>query len=194
MLSLCFTAPVFATSPDVEVWAYSPQDEHYVSDLKNTILSHVPAKTLQIFNAHGGQVVINTNQYGKAGMTYNTFDEQGRATFDTKCYMDLTPEYGLPLMQHTALHEFGHVLDLETKITYREDVKRAISSEIASYNELVVKTNYMIPEYPNEHELFAQVHAAVLGADGTQPYANEIMAACPETTKIVKSLYGIYFY
>ncbi len=181
-------------SPDVTIWAYDERNEAYVPELKKVILSHVPAKTLEIFNAHGGQIVINANGLGKAGMTYNAFDEQGRAMFDDRCYMELTPAYGLPLMEHTALHEFGHVLDLELKTTYREDAKGIISSEIVAYNALVPQTGDMIPEYPNEHELFAQVHAAVLGADGVQPCANEIMAACPETTKIIKSLYGIYYY
>ena len=177
------------------VWAYNEADNGYISAIENQILTHIPQSTIRAFNAHQGQVVISAikcDELGIAGITNGEPTKTGWYMWPNgKVYVDLTPSYGLPLMQQTVLHEFGHVFDMERGATNNTSIQLILRSELPSYNALEANTGYMIPPMKDEHELFAQVFAAVVSNnDGTVRYSKEIMEVCPGTTNYIKGLLG----
>lgn len=191
--TLLFSRAAFAAEPSVDVWAYNSADAAYVSAVAATIETHVPQSTIAAFNAHDGQVVISTSScdpFGIAGMTNGIPTKSGWYTWDKgNTYIDLTPSYGLYVMQGTTLHEFGHVFDMQTRATDDPSVVAMLDSELPAYTALEANTGYMIPSIKNSHELFAQVFAAVVSNnDGTVNNSAEIIAECPKTASYIQDL------
>lgn len=192
ILILSLTVPIYA-SPIPMVWAYNEADNGYIDSITNTIVSHIPEHTIKSFNDHQGSVVISAikcDQLGIAGITNGEPTASGWYRWpDNKVYVDITPSYGLHMMQGTVLHEFGHVFDMEMKATDNSAAKLIIQSELMMYNQLEKDTGYMIPPIKDEHELFAQVFAAVISKnDGTVNNSRDIIDVCPGTAQYIKSM------
>jgi len=126
LLSCLFTTTVYAVPvQEPETWAYDPQYEEFIPNIVVTVMEHVPEFAIDAFNRHGGQIVIsgkNCDQLGIAGLTNGDPTPNGWYGWDDKTYMELTPSYGLSVMQSTVLHEFGHVFDMETGSTNNAEV------------------------------------------------------------------------
>lgn len=192
-LTLVMSTSVFAAAQTPMVWAYDSANDYYVPSITATIVNHVPASTIAAFNAHGGQVVIDgtkADQMGKAGYTNGIPTSSGWYTWDSpRTYVTITPSYGLGVMNRTVLHEFGHVLDMQTGATNNSDVIATISSELPAYAALEANTGYMIPATSDAQELFAQIFACVVSNnDGSVGYSAESIAACPKTAAYVKQV------
>lgn len=192
VLSMLFSINVFAADVPM-VWAFDPAHADYESYIQDTIVGHVPQSTIKAFNAHQGQVVIsqtNCDPKGKAGITNGEPTASGWYTWPNgKVYVDITPTYGLPLMQQTVLHEFGHVFDMQTGATNDATLVAVLNSELPNYNALEANSGYIIPSVKDSHELFAQVFAAVVSRnDGTVRCSSQIIAACPQTASYISSL------
>ncbi len=193
---LISTEAIAAPVSEPMVWNYNEGYEAWVPEVVVTIMEHIPVSTIQAFNDHGGQVVISSkkcDQLGKAGLTSGVPTASGWYTWDTKTYMDLTPSHGIGLVKSTVLHEFGHVFDMQTGATDNASVVEMLKAELPMYDALEASTGYLIPASLDEHELFAQIFSAVVSRnDGTVPYSEKMIEACPNTASYIQGILARY--
>ncbi len=176
-----------------EVWSVDPANTYFEDEIEKAVTTCVPKQIIEEFNGQGYSVVISTkscDRYNIAGLTNGTpTDKNGWYAWapEHERFMELTPTYGIHSAQMTALHEFGHVLDMMTAATADASMLAAMTAEIPAYNQVMVNSGYMVPEIKDGHELFAQVFASVVsGNTGYANCATEITAACPVTAAYVQ--------
>ncbi len=182
-------------SKEPQVWAYDAGYGDWEKSIADAIKECVPQLVIKEFNKQGYMVVIsskNCDEYQIAGLTSGKETQKsGWYTWadDNQRYMELTPTYGLHSAQMTALHEFGHVLDMMTGATADPEALADIESEMDAYNQVMQKSGYLIPEMKDGHELFAQVFASVIsGNTGYVNCAKEVAQACPVTAAYVQGI------
>ena len=190
-LSVYSVSTIYAQ--EVQVFALDNSQIAYEEPVKAAIDRCIPEDTIEAFNWHNGQVVIDADlpaKYNIAGLTNGVPTSTGWYNWDNgTTYVTVTPAYGLKTTISTTLHEFGHVFDMQVGATNNKNVQSIIESEIPRYTSLEERTGYMIPSIDSSREFFAQIYSAVV-ADGTGlvPYSSDMILACPSTANYIKTL------